>query len=159
MTTPMTEQQFEEARVAFGADLAIWPTSERQAAEAFLETPEGIALRAELDVLDALLAREAARAPDADSDAFLDRLLDIPGQHAQLAVANTVESGSGFRSLMRDVRGLFSPLGLVSQGVAYAAVLAVGVFVGLQTPAEDVRELDLSASMFASDADFYFGDQ
>ncbi len=159
---PMTIEEFELARVAHGADMAQWPKDVAERAGKFLATDEGAAFAAAELALDARLASLAApmaAVADAGADAFLDRLLDVPAQHGQPARGPDAGFLSTLTGLYRDFRNLFSPLGLASQGVAYALVLFVGVFVGLQQPYDEESTLDLSSTLFSSSADFYLEDQ
>ncbi|SDD31493.1 hypothetical protein [Kordiimonas lacus] len=156
---PMTIEEFELARVAHGTDMANWPTDVADRARLFLKTDEGAAFAASELALDARLAAFAdPPGTQARADVFLGRLLDVPVQHMPVQQAN-----SGFLSalagLYQDFRTLFSPLGLASQGVAYALVLVVGVFVGLQQPYDEESSVDLSSTLFSSSADFYLEDQ
>lgn len=157
---PMTIEEFELARVAYGADMADWPDDVAERARLLLTTDEGASFAASELSLDARLAAMAApKAADAGADAFLDRLLDVPAQHTQAPEGADAGFLSTLMGLYRDFRNLFSPLGLASQGVAYALVLFVGVFVGLQQPYDKESTLDLSSALFSSSADFYLEDQ
>jgi|GEM_PF-1653387 len=157
---PMTIEEFELARVAHGADMAQWPDDVAERARTFLATDEGAAVAESEQALDAQLASLAVpMETDAGADAFLDRLLDVPAQHGQPVQGADAGFLSTLTGLYRDFRNLFSPLGLASQGVAYALVLFVGVFVGLQQPYDEESTLDLSSALFSSSADFYLEDQ
>jgi len=162
--TPMTQEEFELARIQYGADLAGWPDAERTRADAFLATPGGASFAQAEGALDALFA--SARIPamgdrgdrgdrgDQGADAFLDRLLDIPGEVTHPLEVKAPSNGGGLASLWAEMKAFFSPFGgLAGQGVAYAAVLAVGVYVGMQgagnAPIEP-QSVDLSASLFPS---------
>lgn len=153
---PMTQKEFEEARVRFGVDIANWPAAERTRAEAFVATPDGAILVEADRALDALFASVPAPATnDVSADAFLDRLLDIPGAVAHPVEARKPEStAAGLCALWADMKAFFSPIGgLAGQGVACAAVLAVGIFVGMQgteTAPVEAQTVDLSASLFPS---------
>jgi len=157
---PMTIEEFELARVAHGVDMADWPSDIAERARQFLTTEEGAAFAAAELSLDAQLADMAApKDADAGADAFLDRLLDVPAQHTQVIEGGDAGFLSTLTGLYRDFRNLFSPIGALSQGLAYALVLVVGVFVGLQQPYDEESSLDLSSTLFSSSADFYVGDQ
>lgn len=153
--TPMTQEEFELGRIQYGADLAGWPDAMRTRADAFLATPEGASFAQTEGALDALFA--SARTPaedDQGADAFLDRLLDIPGDVTHPLEARAPAGGNGLASLWVEMKAFLSPFGgLAGQGVAYAAVLAVGVYVGMQgagnAPIEP-QSVDLSASLFPS---------
>ncbi len=153
---PMTQEEFEEARVRFGADVANWPAAKRARAETFLATPSGASFLEAERALDALFASVPAQATnDAAADAFLDRLLDIPGAVTHPAEARRPEvAKGGLAALWVDMKAFFSPVGgLTGQGVACAAVLAVGIFVGMQgteTAPVESQTVDLSASLFPS---------
>lgn len=157
MTEPMTLEEFDRLKVQFGQDIDAWPDGTKEAAQAFLATPEGARLQAAEDHLAAMFdaARQTGEHQDDEANAFLERLLDIPGQHEQLASSPAPTKTGGLISLVREIREQFSPLALASQGAAFAAVLAVGVFIGLQTPEEDSMSLDLSSTLFASSTDIY----
>lgn len=158
MNKPMTQEEYELCRVRFGPDMESWPSEDRAAAEAFCQTPEGLEVSEQGDRLDRLLIQGKTETPVDDSEAFLDRLLDIPAQHTQIA-GTSQTGGRGVGGLMSDLRGLFSPVGFAAQGAVFALVLAVGVFVGMQSPDGEAATLDLSDTLFASSTEFYLEDQ
>ncbi|WP_417449081.1 hypothetical protein [Kordiimonas sp.] len=150
---PMNEQEFEELTVRFGADLGVWPTGKRQQAESFLASPKGQSLLRVQQTLDAFM-----RAPDpmpGDDTAFLARLMDIPQSHTGCSAAVP-------RGFLASLFGGLPSFGVVaSQAAVYALVLAVGVVVGMQdgSGSGDADSVDLSAQLFASNADFYLEDE
>ena len=163
--TMMTSDDYSALRLTYGADLSAWPDAARRRAEKFLAIPLGRQTEAAEAALDALLAAPVVANPN-DASAFLNRLKDIPAEQAMLA--DSQPDTSLLQVVLNTARDWFSPAGLVSQGVAFALVLGVGIMVGLQSEAEfsgsdlaaDANgSYDLSAQLFASGSELYLEDE
>ena len=152
---PMTEHEYAALRVRFGADMEKWPEEEQRKAALFLAQSEGQAfLRTERE-LDGLFAttRGAGTVPG-DADAFMARLMDIPATHA----AEKAVPRPGF--FVRLFANLPARAAFVSQAAVYVIVLGVGVALGMQQGGEvESDSVDLSAHLFASNADFYLEEE
>jgi len=148
---PMNGQEYDLLRSRFGADLDGWPEGDARRAALYLAS-DGGAKHARADAaLDALLA--AAGPVPGDSDAFMAKLMDIPATEAARQPAHV-------GLLARIFGGLSSRAAFASQAAVYVIVLGVGIAVGMQGEAPEAggEAVDLSAHLFASNADLYLED-
>lgn len=152
---PMNEQEYDLMRARLGADLSVWPEREARRAEAYLASEGGKKHAVADAALDALLA--ADHSVPGDADAFLARLMDIPANEAAHARA----PAEGF--FARLLGGFSARAAFVSQAAAYVIVLGVGIAIGMQGEAPateaDGEAVDLSAHLFASNAELYLEDE
>lgn len=161
MTKTMTMEEFEALLDDFGPDLSSWPDDVQEKAAHFGATAEGKLLMTaaqELeDMFDASIAVGPETTVDGNSDAFLERLSDIPVYHQQ-QVQTTKSSGLTlwFKSLFASSTDWLSPTALASQAAVYVVVLGVGVFVGLgdDMSVAEYDEIDISETWFASSSSF-----
>ncbi|TNE61500.1 MAG: hypothetical protein EP335_16085 [Alphaproteobacteria bacterium] len=142
----MKAEDFELLVLLHGPEPADWPADSRTVdALAFAASDAGRGVLAREQAFRArLLAADPV--PDAGGDAFMNRLLDIPIEHAQAKPSFLAR----LAGMLADSRQLFSPVGYAAQGAACAVLLMTGVMIGISNPAEETTELDLSASLFAS---------
>ncbi|WP_262692367.1 hypothetical protein [Kordiimonas aestuarii] len=149
----MNEQEYDELRARFGADHEAWPKDKQQNVALFLASREGEAFLAAEAELDTLLAVD--HAVPGDGDAFLSRLMDIPERQARAAAGG----GKGF--FARLFGGWSARAAIASQAAVYIVVLGVGVAMGMQGGGNEVdtEGVDLSAHLFASNADLYLEEE
>jgi len=159
----MTEEELENAIVAHGLDMAMWPEGLRADAAAFAKTTEGKAALAEAQALDSvMLQAKQEQQQSGEADMFLAQLKAIPDEYSQqqpvAAPATDTASwtlGAVIDRVFDPVR-LWSPAGLVSQGVFVSALLFAGLTVGANaTGTESFDDYDISADLFeTSDQDY-----
>lgn len=148
---PMNGQEYDLLRSRFGADLDGWPEADARRAALYLASDVGSKHARADAALDALLAAEGP--VPGDSDAFLARLMDIPANEA-------AQQQPDIGLLARLFGGLSTRAAFASQAAAYVIVLGVGIIVGMQgeAPEGSGEAVDLSAHLFASNADLYLED-
>jgi len=171
MNSTMTLHEFEELLAAFGSDISVWPEAKRRAAEAFIKTEAGRKELAAEEALTKLLTAGRAVGPenasDGNSDAFLDRLDDIPFANPQRAAHNKLgHTPFWIESLAEQFSSWRSPMAIASQFGGLAAVLVVGIFVGMNSGANqlDTGEgvygtIDISETLFVSGAELTLDDE
>ena len=166
MTDKITLVQFEGLLADFGRDINLWPDVNQIAGRAFAATEEGCLLLAADSALDDMFAVSRAIGPetasDSNSDAFLDRLMDIPVYHRQAEQTKKVGGPTSWiKAVFAETSDWLSPAALASQAAAFAAVLAVGVLVGLNSAQAtyEYDEIDISETWFVSSSDFELDEQ
>jgi len=171
MTEEMTLKELEVLSVKFGRDLESWPDSCRPAAEALAATPEGQQLMKANNAVDHLIEAARAMGPetasDGNSDAFVDRLMDIPVYHHQKTQAKkSRQTILWMKDWFENASGWLSTARLASQAAAFAAVLVVGMYVGMnsQFSAADSTisafdTVDIGDALFASSLDYSLDEQ
>jgi hypothetical protein len=148
---PMNGQEYDLLRSRFGADLDDWPEADARRAVLYLESDVGSKHARADAALDALLA--GVGPVPGDSDAFMAKLMDIPA-------SATAQQQPHVGLLARLFGGLSSRAAFASQAAVYVIVLGVGIIVGMQGEAPEAggEAVDLSAHLFASNADLYLED-
>lgn len=125
---PMTHKRFEDIIASYGADEKFWPADEVASMKGLLTSAP--ALQSILDKaghLDQLLALST---PTSDvSEALMDRLMAIPGEHQQTS-GQSSEATFGVFALLMEVFQVKTRMALAPRiaGLATAAVL--GIMVG-----------------------------
>jgi hypothetical protein len=128
---PMTMERFRAIVEAYGASPAHWPADERAAAQAFL----------------AVHAEARARM---DEEALLDRLLDaVPATRPSVALKERLmprqlprDSGAW---LSRLIAALWPEASSPWPAGVLAASIALGILIGIATPAIDLTSQELNA--------------
>lgn len=160
----MKLREFEALLEEFGSDISGWPENKRLAAAVVCETEKGrMVLAAELALTSLIAAGRAVgpeKASDGNSDAFLDRLDDIPAANPQ-SVAPLKSSGTTlWADLLADYTFSWrSPTAIASQLGGVVAIVGVGIFVGMNSDgsqfdmSEDIYgTIDISETLFVSGA-------
>ncbi len=157
----MTEEELENAIVTHGTDMAKWPERLRADAAMFAETDAGKSACAERQVLDKMMIQAKQEQQLGDADMFLAQLTAIPEEFSQqqAVIAATGSTGWTFGAFIDrifDPVRLWSPVGLVSQGVFASALLVAGLLVGVNAAGtESFDDYDISAGLFEnSDQDY-----
>ncbi|HET8760593.1 MAG TPA: hypothetical protein VFN94_05975 [Nitrospiria bacterium] len=123
----MNAEQFREALLIHGADVHRWPDEIRgRGVEALTRSIECRSLHEEYARFEAALASRASEAPSAD---FAGRIIS----------AARPRQRRGFRGLTELLASCFADLRLPAPVLTVAAVLIVGLVVGLLLPAESPR--------------------
>ncbi len=129
---PMTMNRFRALVEAYGASAAHWPAEERAAAQAFLaKHPEARAL--------------------VDGEAWLDTLLDaVPAALPSAAlkeklVPHRLPRRAGDAWLSRLFASLWPDASSAWPAGVLAASTALGILIGVATPALDVASQELNA--------------
>jgi len=161
----MTEEEFETCIVSYGMEIAIWPDDVRAAALKFIETDAGKLAFENSRVMEQYTAqmRKGLQGNGNDASVFLSQLTAIADNHSQQhqSAAPIPETnwsvGSAIDRLFEPAR-IWSPAGLVSQGVFAAALLFAGVMVGANAGgAESFEDYDISSGLFeAADQEYSF---
>ena len=164
MTEKMTLDEFEALLDDFGGDIGVWPPSKQVSAQVVAMSNEGKLLLAADSALDEMVASAHAIGPecasDNNSDAFLERLMDIPVYHHQETSVKKLGSLiNWFKTVFDDSTDWLSPAALVSQGATFAAVLGVGVIVGMSVPQGEYDEIDISEAWFVVENDYELDEQ
>lgn len=160
----MTEEQFDDCYVRYGADLGRWPADRRAAAARFAGTATGIKYQKATVQMDALFSAAAASEQQAETDAFLARLAGIPDTYDQVVDTTaptaadmkirgiSVRSFAAFFEQFFEPSRLFSLRGLVSQGAFAVVLLVSGIVVGLDAgQIDEFEEYDVSAALFGEE--------
>lgn len=142
--TRMTIEDFEVKATRWGADVTLWPSSERATAEALLaRSPDALALQSELMAMERDFVWDDDRS--LVSDALMERVLadaaTVSADRAPAGVGDVVEMVAPRQSWMEQFRAL-SPV----WGTAAASAL-FGVFVGYMSPAPFAEAATLAASL------------
>lgn len=171
MNSDMKLHEFEALLAAFGYDISAWPEGKRLAADAFIKTEAGRKELAAEAALTKLLTAGRAIGPenasDGNSDAFLDRLNDIPIVNSQHATTNKLgHTHFWIESLAEHISSWRSPMAIASQFGGLAAILVVGIFVGMNSATnrldagEDIYgTIDISETLFVSGAELTLDDE
>jgi len=164
MTEKMTLDEFEALLDNFGGDIGMWPPSRQVPAQVVAMSNEGKLLLAADSALDEMFASAHAIGPecasDSNSDAFLERLMDIPIYHHQETSAKKLGGLTNWlKAVFDDSTDWLSPAALVSQVATFAAVLGVGVIVGMSTPQAEYDEVDISEAWFVSESAYELDEQ
>jgi len=147
----MNSERFEELAMAYGGDIARWPTEDQRAGQAFLAKDSGAsAILNEALELDAVLGTLETPQP---SDDLMARIL---GDAADIAAEQSDAASVAVKRPAKARRGwrLFAPIGGFAPAMALAASLVLGFGAGfaggLGTGGEDA---DLVASVFEDGSD------
>jgi len=145
--TAMTPEVFEGLLERWGAELAQWPSTERAAARALLETSdEARTLLREAQMLVALLDE----APKGEvHGALTARILQNAPGHAP--AAHDASSGTAQGGWLRGVIGVLWPeFGWVRPAALMAVSLVAGLYMGITAPAmtAEPEQTDLFAYVF-----------
>ncbi len=184
----MTLEQFEILLDTLGTNFDSWPKMKQAEARNLAQTLDGKRLFRGAQKLEMLmmalqstpqstsqsvpesssespLVNSAVTPCDTQKEAFLEKLADIPRRYQQNSAHLTVCNRMTLfvtqaLAVNSDGSRLFSPQRLASQAAAFAAVLAVGILVGI-TPEETPTgsgEIDLSETWFVASSDFELGE-
>jgi hypothetical protein len=123
----MDADTFRECLLLYGADLAQWPEEERQAGlEALDRSLAYRALQEDQVQFEALLRSKEPQAPRADLEARI------------IAAARRRER-AGYPGFAEFLSSCFADLRLPAPALTAAAVLIVGIMIGLWLPAAPVQ--------------------
>lgn len=148
----MTLERFEDLLDLYGPDLTVWPTSDREAASALLDTSEGARdLMADASfMMDAL---DQYTVPD-PSPEFEASLLDL----APVAATKTAPQTGGFFSWF-DLR-MFSTAGAALACAAFGLVIGLNAIEPADTATStDEAEMFMTAALTSYDTAFWEGDE
>jgi len=171
MTENLTLSEFEALLTEFGSDIALWPERRRTAGELFSATAEAkLVLAADHRLEDMFVTARAIgpeTASDGNSDAFLDRLMDVPVYYHQEDEATQSRRATlWIKALFEGTVNWLSPKALASEAAVFVVVLGMGVFVGFnseqtlgETVQNDYATIDISETLFASGSDFELDEQ
>ncbi len=125
---PMTHKRFEDIIASYGADEKCWPADEVAAMHDLLSsTPQ---LQSQLDEASHLDQLLALSTPTSDiSEAFMDRLMAIPGEHQQ-ASQQSDETSFGVFALLMEVFQVKTRMALAPRLVGLATAAVLGIMVG-----------------------------
>lgn len=151
----MTEEDIEHAVVSYGTDMAKWPGDLRANAAQFAGTSAGKSVLEKLQALDKLtMLAKQDRWQSGNVDAFLGQLKAIPDDFSQqqesiASIRASSRAVGTFVDRLFDPVRLWSPAGLVSQGVFASALLFAGLMVGVNAAGtESFDDYDISAGLF-----------
>ncbi len=160
MMKHMKQEKFEQLLGVYGADIKTWPKQIQPSAQSFASTDIGQLLVKTEEELDELFSAGRSMGPelasDGNADAFIERLDFIPDRFSQeLNGIDRNNVWSGFSRNLSDVFN-FSSVVVAGQALALAAILFVGVTVGMQPDVNvqvvdvEANEVDISETWFAS---------
>jgi len=171
MSSEMKMEEFEALLANFGSDVSVWPENRRAAAEAYAETSDGRKmLFAEAALAKLLAAGQAVgpeKASDGNSDAFLGRLMEVPSSYPQLATQYKSSRTTVWLETLADlILSWRSPVGIASQLGGVAAILGVGILVGINSAPNRIdasgdlyATVDISETLFVSGAELLSFDE
>jgi hypothetical protein len=166
--TPMSPDAFLLYRAQYGGNIMVWPDGLREQAISFTATHDGMQLEKSEQALDAVFAQASifeTEQNDRAAEHFLSSLEAIPDQYPRPL---EVEQTLSFFSRLSDVISrffesgqLWTPIGVTAQAAVCAAILGVGMLVGIQQPMDsDLEIYDVSEVLFAAnEQEFSFDDE
>jgi len=151
----MNIAEFEDLAAAWGADLALWPSARRAAAQALLAGPEGDAARAALAearaldlALTELAAEDLVSLPDALTARILADAAEVSADRAR-AASVAPKSAAPRRSWLADLVETFG--GWRMAAISAAACALIGLGAGYATPDSAVAALGYESTATAEE--------